>query len=332
MSVLNDQHGRTFSYLRLSLTDACNFRCQYCLPRGYQRSVESSNGEENTPLSLAEIENLVAGFSDLGVTKVRLTGGEPTLRRDIVEIVSCVSRVPGISTVALTTNGYRLKTLLTPLIEAGLSAVNISVDSLDARRFAEVTGSRCFGRVLDGLESVLASGIKRVKINVVLLKSSYREELASYMKLLRESPVTVRFIELMETGDNRDYFNQEYLAGVSLREILEEDGWVATTRSATDGPAIEYRHTAYRGRVGLISPYSPDFCAGCNRLRVSSRGELKLCLFGEGVISLRDYLQCPEQRPLLVARVRELVRQKPAAHRLHEGIFGSTAHLASIGG
>lgn len=332
MRILQDNYGRTFSYLRLSLTDACNFRCQYCLPNGYQKRAVLGDPFEDSVLAASEVENLVRGFAALGFKKVRLTGGEPTLRTDILEIVERVRHVPGINTVALTTNGYRLDKLATPLRNAGLNAINISLDSLNPQHFKAITGSRNFRRVFAGVEQALSVGIERVKINVVLLRSYVDKDLPSLLDFVRTAPVSLRFIELMETGGNSKFFSAEHVSGNDFLTRLASQGWNEISRGLQDGPARELVHPDYVGRLGIIAPYSKDFCANCNRLRVSARGEMKLCLFGYGEISLRRYLQGSDQRQELVEVVRGLIREKAPSHRLHDGIFGSTQHLASIGG
>jgi len=332
MKLLQDNHGRRFSYLRLSLTDACNFRCQYCLPNGYQRRPLTGDPHEDTALTIAEIENLVQGFAELGFRKIRLTGGEPTLRPDIITIVQQISQVPEIDVIALTTNGYRFDELAQPLYDAGLNAVNISLDSLDPGRFQQVTGSRNFERVRQGLRQALHVGIKRVKLNVVLLKSYIEKDLPTFLELVRETPIDVRFIELMETAGNGDFFHAQYLSGDDFRARLEEQGWNELSRGVNDGPAREFVRSEFAGRLGIIAPYSKNFCASCNRLRVSSRGKVKLCLFGDGEFSLRNFLQNPNQRSDLIETVRMLIGDKAPAHHLHDGIFGSTEHLAGIGG
>ncbi len=332
MNVLQDSHGRRFSYLRLSLTDACNFRCQYCLPNGYLARERTGDPLRDTVLSGSEIENLVRGFAELGFAKVRLTGGEPTLRPDIIEIVRRIKQVPGIQTVALTTNGYRLEKIAEPLREAGLDAINISLDSLDEERFRQITGSGQFERVLSGVREVLRLGFERVKINVVLLRSFITADLPIYLEWVRSVPVTIRFIELMETGGNRDFYQAEYLSGEELRREIEAAGWVAQARGPFDGPAHEFTRPEFCGRLGIIAPYTKDFCSGCNRLRVSSRGELKLCLFGDGEYSLRHLVQREEERKELIETIRTLITNKAPTHLLHKGIFGNTQHLAAIGG
>lgn len=332
MSVLQDSFGRTFSYLRLSLTDACNFRCQYCLPHGYQPREKTGDLFEDSVLNLSEIDNLLRAFAALGFRKLRLTGGEPTLRPDVISIVERAAAVPGIETIALTTNGYRLDVLAKPLRDAGLGAINISVDSLNPQRFAQITGSRLGPRVQRGVAAALAAGIPRVKVNVVLLRSFIEHDLEDFILWARDHPLTIRFIELMHTADNEDYFRREHISSEEFRASLERGGWQEEKRSRDDGPAVEFRHAECLGRLGLIAPYSRDFCRNCNRLRISSRGKLRLCLFGQGEMPLRHLLQAPQQIDELCQTIIQLLGLKGESHHLQEGNYGSTRNLAQIGG
>ncbi len=327
MHVLEDSHGRTFSYLRLSVTDVCNFRCAYCLPHGYEKP--SSKLPE---LSISEMECLVRAFVSLGVWKVRLTGGEPTVRRDIVDIVRTVAGTPGVRAVGLTTNGYRIRPLLPPLRDAGLTHLNVSIDTLDPVDFRTITGRDRLAEIRSAVEEALEIGMPSVKVNAVLLKSYTWTTLSAFTDWVFSTPISVRFIELMQTGDNGKYFRHEHLSSVKIADFLESHGWLGQERAAGDGPAVEFRHPNYQGRIGLIAPYSPRFCASCNRLRVTCQGELRLCLFGEKNFSLRPWLASPQQHDELIEVVRNLVRVKPQAHFLHEGKYGNTNYLAAIGG
>lgn len=328
MSPLIDSHGRKFEYLRLSVSDRCNFRCTYCLPDGYI----APTGVTQAELSVSEIRRLVAAFAELGVWKVRLTGGEPTVRRDIVEIAHAVTSVPRIRRVAITTNGNRLSELAAPLRLAGVSAVNVSVDSLDGETFKSITGTDRFEQVLAGVHEAVRVGFETVKVNAVLLRDTNRGELGRFMEWVRTHPLSVRFIELMRTGKNGEYFSRQHVSGGSVQLELHCAGWRQVPRSAGDGPAVVYRHPEYAGSIGIIAPYSSEFCQTCNRLRVSSRGALRLCLFGERDESLREYLQNDNSRDALADRIRELVLGKPLSHQLHEGKYGNTWNLAGIGG
>jgi GTP 3',8-cyclase len=320
-----DGFGRHLEYLRLSVTDRCNFRCAYCLPDGCGQ-------QQGEPLSVAEIDRLVRAFAELGVWKVRLTGGEPTVRRDIAQIVRVIAAVPGVRRIGLTTNGYRLAGMTAELHEAGLSSLNVSVDSLDPERFKRITGSGQLESIVAGVEAAVATGIPSVKVNVVLLHGMDEAELDAFLSWTRERPLTVRFIELMQTRENAVYFRRHHLPADTIRRELEARGWKRLERDANDGPAIVYGHVAHEGKAGLIAPYSPGFCDSCNRVRVSSTGALKLCLFGEQEIPLRPYLQRDDQRRDLVALIASSVQGKPASHLLREGSSGGTTTLAVIGG
>lgn len=324
---LVDGFGRRFTYLRLSITDACNFRCSYCLPNGYT----PPPGERAPPLEPAEVERLLRAFGRLGVVKVRFTGGEPTLRADVVELVRRAKVNTGLGRVALSTNGYRLHTLARPLAEAGLDAVNVSIDSLRPERFREITGGVGLAKVLRGIDAILETGIQ-LKVNTVLLRGQNDAELDELVAWAAARPLTLRFIQLMRTSDNLVYFRRHHQPFGPVEERLRRHGWQARARSEADGPAREFEHPEHRGRVGLIAPYDPGFCDGCNRLRVTSRGALRLCLFGEGEAELRRWLQREEEQDELVERLSELLRLKPAGHRLLEGCSGSTRSLAAVGG
>lgn len=323
---LADAHGRRFAYLRLSVTDRCNFRCAYCLPDGYQKPADAQ-----PELSLAEIRQLVGAFAAMGVTKVRLTGGEPSVRRDLVDIAAAV-KAEGIAMLAMTTNGYRLVHDAARLAAAGVSAVNVSVDSLSPARFHQLTGHDRLAAVLAGAEAARDAGMA-VKLNAVLMRGINDDDLDQWIDFVGKSGFPVRFIETMQTGGNRAFFADHHRRGAFVGAALEARGWVRQARGLTDGPAITYRPPDGRaGGIGLIMPYGADFCAGCNRLRLSATGRLHLCLFGEGGHDLRDVAQSADQRGALMARIARLLPLKAAGHRLAEGDHGATRHFASIGG
>jgi len=326
MASLIDSYQRKFRYLRLSITDSCNFRCSYCLPNG-----SCIDPEAERPLNLDEILNLTTAFAGLGVEKVRITGGEPTLRRDVVDIISAISAVEGIKQVAISTNGYRLAGLAPRLAEAGCGAANISLDSLNAGKFATVTGQKTNQDVLDGIDAAISEGMT-VKINAVLMKGINDTELPNFLDYVKSNPVTVRFIELMRTGDNKAYFDKHHVRADILSKDLTDQGWTLMPRGVVGGPADEYFHPDYVGRLGFITPYAKNFCDGCNRLRISCRGELKLCLFGDGQESIRHHLQSPAQMEDLQLAILQRLSTKKISHFLHEDNFGTTRQLASIGG
>ena len=323
--MLQDSHGRRFSYLRLSVTDVCNFSCNYCLPDGYQCT------DKTEPLTLDEIRQLVATFAKLGTRKIRITGGEPSVRRDLPEIIRIVANTPGIEEVAITTNGYRLPEFLPAWINAGLTKLNVSIDSLDPRQFKAITGHDRLQDLMAGLEIARELDFKNIKVNAVLMREHNADQLPAFLNWLRETPVSLRFIELMQTGENKPFFDANHVSGQDIKQELLDSGWQPALRSAHDGPAQEFWHSDYAGRVGLIMPYSKDFCSTCNRLRVSSTGQLHLCLFGEQGYDLRPWLTT-EHGTELEGTIRTSLGEKEATHFLHDGESGATTHFAMIGG
>lgn len=326
-SELKDLHGRRFEYLRLSLTDVCNFRCGYCLPDGYRKTRSAPSN-----LSVDEIRRLVCSFAELGLWRIRLTGGEPTLRAEFLDIAKTVSRIQGIRQIAITTNGFRLAERAQDYADHGVSAVNVSIDSLKPEKFHAITGHDRLAETLLGIDACKVAGIEIVKINSVLLNGVNNDALDDFIAFVVEHDLTLRFIEVMRTNDNSGFFIKHHLPGSFVTDRLESIGWQRQPRQAGAGPAIEYANPKGPGRIGIIAPYSNDFCASCNRLRVSATGKLHLCLFGDGGIDLKPWLQDDAQKEELTAHLHKLVATKAPAHLLHQGNSGATPHLASIGG
>lgn len=323
---LVDNFNRKFEYLRLSITDECNFKCNYCLPDGYHRT------HEKQFLSESEINNLVTAFAELGTKKVRITGGEPALRKDFSSIISSISDTPGIVKVATTTNGYSLKKNAQQWFDAGLDAINVSVDSLDAKTFHLITGKNIFQKVMEGVDAASAAGFQKVKVNTVLMKGLNDDNLDLYLQWIKDQPLQLRFIELMQTEDNLDFFNKHHLSGLTIKEKLLQSGWTQKVPLSHDGPAQVFMHNDFQGEIGLIMPYNKNFCKDCNRLRVSSVGRLHLCLFGEDGVDLRDLLASADDKEKLKARILTSLADKKDSHYLAFGKMGGTPHLASIGG
>ncbi len=328
MPQLTDNFARRFYYLRLSVTDVCNFRCRYCLPDGYQRP----EAKPQSFLSLDEIRRVTRAFAAAGTEKVRLTGGEPSMRRDLTEIIAAVRENNAIRQLAMTTNGYRLQRDVARWREAGLTAINVSIDSLDPRQFHAITGQDKFDEVMRGIDAAFEAGFSRVKVNTVLMRELNYRHLDSFLAWIRHRPIQLRFIELMETGEGGDLFRQQHISGLKVLGQLLRQGWQPQSRARSDGPAQVFTHPDYLGEIGLIMPYAKDFCASCNRLRVSAQGNLHLCLFGDGGVSLRDLLQHDAQQPELLARIAESLGSKKETHFLHHGNTGITQNLAFIGG
>lgn len=326
MSYLKDNYERHFYYLRLSITDVCNFSCGYCLPNGYQKT-------DKHFLTLDEIRRIVTAFAELGVRKIRLTGGEPTLRSDFSDIAKTISTIHGIKKLALTTNGYKLLEHIEEYKHSGIQMITVSVDSLIPEKFYQITGHNRLPDVLAGINEAVRLNFKRVKINTVLLNHINIDEIESFIAWTRNIPISIRYIELMQTGTNLTYFKKHHIRSDVLRNHLEKIGWKqVTVREIDAGPAIEYFHPDYQGSIGIIAPYGKNFCATCNRLRVSARGQLHLCLFGDIGYSLRHLLQSDEQLPELKNFILEKLPYKRESHYLHENNHGINSNFAAIGG
>ncbi|MEQ1976553.1 GTP 3',8-cyclase MoaA [Xenorhabdus sp. SGI240] len=323
---LVDAFSRKFYYLRLSITDVCNFRCTYCLPDGYR-----PHGPKSF-LSLPEIRRISRAFAELGTEKIRLTGGEPTMRRDFCDIIAAVHENPQIKKIAVTTNGYRMERDISQWKSAGLTAINVSIDSLDPRQFYAITGQDKFFQILRGMDAAFEAGFNTVKVNVVLMKNVNDSNLPAFLDWIKHRPIQLRFIELMETGEGRDIFHRHHLSGDVIRRQLLQQGWQQQQRTRSDGPAQVFRHPDYQGEIGLIMPYEKDFCQSCNRLRVSAIGNLHLCLFGEQGIPLRDLLSDDASLDALKLRIQGGLRHKRETHFLHQGDSGITPNLSFIGG
>jgi cyclic pyranopterin phosphate synthase len=262
--------------------------------------------------------------------KIRLTGGEPTLRRDLLQICEAIKEVPGVEHLALSTNGYRLRELAPELRLAGVDSINVSVDSLNPERFREITGGWALAPILEGVEKSLTLGFRSIKLNAVLLKTA--NEIEPFLEYIRSRPISVRFIELMPTQANRQLFERDHVRSDHLARRLLEEGWRQQPRGPVDGPALEFSHSRYVGRIGVIAPYSDHFCQNCNRLRVTSQGALRLCLFSDGNASLRDLLQGDDQLQELQARVLALLQRKEISHDLPEGRTGDNRTFSAMGG
>lgn len=328
MSALIDTFDRRFYYLRLSVTDVCNFRCTYCLPDGYRPHGVGNKGF----LSLAEIRRVSRAFVAAGTEKIRLTGGEPTMRRDFTDIIAAIRENPGLKKIAMTTNGYRMQRDVHHWQQAGLNAINVSIDSLDARQFYAITGQDKLPQILSGIDAAFDAGLTQVKINTVLMKETNSQQLPAFLAWIKQRPLQLRFIELMETGEGNALFQRQHISGEVILQQLVQAGWQEQPRARDDGPARVFGHPDYLGTVGLIMPYAKDFCLSCNRLRVSAVGNLHLCLFGDNGIPLRDLLADDQQQQALQQRIASALGEKKKTHFLHQGQTGHTQNLSFIGG
>ena len=327
---LVDAFGRRLTYLRVSVTDRCNFRCSYCLPEDAQFPF----GDRDF-LSPADIEAIVGALVRLGIARVRLTGGEPLVRRDILEIARRVKALPGVRDLALSTNGSELARLAPALKEAGVDRVNVSVDSLDPERFAAVTRRGDLAEVWRGVEAAVDAGLDPVKLNAVLLDRESLDDALRLAELTIERPLAVRFIEMMPTGTNRHPGAAAVPTCDELAELLAARFGPpdpVDPAAARTGPAKAFRLPGALGTIGFITPLSHTFCADCNRLRLTARGELRLCLFAERNHPLRHLLAAPDPAAALEEEILRVLAEKPAEHLLAQGNHGNLASFMEIGG
>ena len=323
---MQDTFGRTIDYLRISVTEACNFRCVYCAPNGYA-------APQISPLTVEEIERVTRAATALGVTKIRLTGGEPLLRRDIVEIVRAVASVEGVRDLALTTNGFLLARLADDLANAGLNRVNISLDTLRRERFAQITGVDAFDAVWAGIRAAEQVKLEPVKINVVALRGINDDEFADFARLTLTHPWHVRFIELMPVGANdaaRDLFNRHFISADELIARLPELAQSDAPRG--NGPARTYRLPGAETTIGFITPASEHFCNACNRIRVTAQGAVCACLFGNREMDLRQTLCEHVNESALQELLARAIDSKPEQHPLGDDFALRVKAMSEIGG
>ena len=295
---MKDQYQREISYLRVSVTDLCNLRCRYCMPEGV---CQKSHGDI---LSFEEITEIVTAAAQLGIRKVRITGGEPLVRRGVTELCRMVAAVPGIEEVALTTNGILLEQYAQGLKEAGVNRVNISLDTMDPEKYRYITGGGSLEGALRGIQAAFQAGLTPVKVNTVLIGGFNDDEIQEFVGLTRQRPVELRFIELMPMGG--EFGKDAYLPG---DEVLRRVPELAPVETEKGGVARLYRLPDGKGKVGLISAVSRHFCATCNRLRLTSEGNLKPCLHSNQEIRVRG-----KHGEELLDTLRTAILEKPRMH------------------
>ena len=330
MEHLEDSFGRKFPYIRMSITDVCNFKCGYCLPNGYQ----VDKGDNRKFLHLDEIKRLAKCFSELGVCKIRITGGEPTVRKDFFDIIKVLKFEAGIKKVVITTNGYHLDRKAKQLVDSGLSGINISIDSLDRETFKNITSHDRLPEILKGIKNLQDLNFENIKINGVLLNgiNASEKDFDKWSEFIKKNKIDYRYIELMRTGDNLEYFNKYHVSSKVFKDYLNKNKWIYQTLGKDAGPALNYINPEYKGKFGIIAPYSKDFCKTCNRLRITSRGDLRLCLFGSTGISIRHLLQKDDQLEELKDLILKQMKFKKESHYLELGETGLTKNLSTTGG
>lgn len=324
-SLLIDQFSRTITYLRLSLTDRCNLRCMYCMPKEDQeRDDQVKTGRflnHSELLTYEELLRVVRLAVSQGMNKLRLTGGEPLVRKGILEFIEELFLIPGLGEVRLTTNGVLLGEYAERLYSAGIRHLNISLDTLVPGKFLRITGKDSFSKVWAGIEEAKRIGFK-IKINVVAMRGVNDDEFLDFARLAVENPLQIRFIEFMPVGDKSTWQRDQFISSEEIKDTIKKLGVLTPfEKSHGDGPARMYEIETFageKGAVGFISPISHHFCDQCNRLRLTSEGKLRACLLNDRETDLKILLRGGASDEKLIASIRQTIMDKPQGHTLHE--------------
>lgn len=315
---MKDQFNREIDYVRISITDRCNLRCKYCMPEG----IEMVSMDEI--LTYEEIIEIVRKLVKLGIKKVKITGGEPLVRKGCCQLIRQIKNIEGIESVTLTTNGILLKQYYKDLIESNIDGINISLDTMNPMKYKEITGSDCIQDVLEGIQLFKDSGIP-IKINVVSMKSEI-QELDALIELARKDPIDVRFIEVMPIGYGK-YF--ETMDHAKLIESLKEKYHMTLdTKIHGNGPAIYYKIDGFKGSIGFISAIHGKFCDSCNRIRLTSTGDIKPCLSFQSTVNIKEALRKNED---ILPILETCIFHKPKAHGFETNVEENKI-MAAIGG
>lgn len=304
---MEDTLGRNINYLRISVTDRCNLRCMYCMPEeGICKK------EHDDILSLEEIYEVVKACSELGISKVRITGGEPLVRKGLTGLVNRISELQGIKEVALTTNGILLPKYAKELKAAGLNRVNISLDTMDAEKYSYITRQGSLGDVMAGVDAAEAVGLLPIKLNTVLIGGFNDDEIEDFVNLTMDRAIDVRFIELMPIGQAGHWAKKHFIPNTEILNRVKELQPIQSDDPSS--PAKYYRLPGAKGKVGLINPISHTFCGSCNRIRLTADGKFKPCLHSETEIDIKKVLKSGDS---LQEVIMETILQKPMQHNLN---------------
>jgi len=323
---MQDQFLRRIDYLRISVTDRCNLRCKYCMPEeGIQWM------PHDLILSFEEILRLMRISTQLGFRRFRITGGEPLVRKDILDFLREGAQLPGVEDFMLTTNGLLLPEMAFDLKTAGVQRVNISLDTMDRTRFFENTRGGDVSKVIQGIFRSLEAGLNPVKINVVVVRGFNSEELPSFLKLAKQYPLHVRFIELMPIGVSSEH-RSDFVSIKEMKEILGLNEDVPTKDIPGGGPAEYFRPSGYKGSIGFISALSRHFCNTCNRVRLTADGKLRPCLHSKHEVDLREVLRSGSSDQDILKVFAQAVWHKPAEHHMNNEAWQDTRVMSQIGG
>ena len=330
LAPLTDGWGREIRSVRISVTDRCNFRCRYCMPAEGLEWLE-----RREILSFEELERLVRLLAAMGVNEVRLTGGEPLVRKNMPELVAKLACIPGVDDLSLTTNGILLDRLAGPLVAAGLRRINVSLDSLNHARFAEITRRDALDRVLTGLaEAEKFPELRPIKVNCVAIRGFTEEEIPALCELARRKPYVVRFIEFMPLDADEIWRGDSVLSGAEIRSIVEERyGRLVAVPAKASSTAKRFRFADGRGELGFINPVSEPFCSACDRIRLTADGQLRTCLFSRREWDLKTPLREAATDRDLEAEVRWAVAHKELKHKINDpGFVRASRSMSQIGG
>ena len=307
---LIDPFGRSVNYLRLSVTDRCNLRCTYCMAE------EMTFLPKQQILSLEELRDAATAFVELGIRKIRLTGGEPLIRRDIIKLVSSLSALPGLDELTMTTNGLLLPTMAQPLKDAGISRLNISVDSLKSERFKQLTRVGDLSQVLQGIHAAGAVGFQKIKLNAVILAGFNDDEVLDLARFAVDNGMDISFIEEMPLGEISSHKRvNTQITSAQIREQLAAEFSMIDSTVSTGGPSRYMQVANSDSKIGFISPMSNNFCESCNRVRMTAEGRLLLCLGNQDSLDLREILRShPGDGELLKSKIVEAIGNKPERH------------------
>ena len=329
MEPLVDSWGREIRSLRVSVTDKCNFRCRYCMPA---EGLEWLGREEI--LSFEEIQRLVGLLAAMGVDEVRLTGGEPLVRRDLPVLVEMLAGIDGVRDLSLTTNGVLLDRLAGPLVAAGLRRLNVSLDSLSHVRFAEITRRDALDRVLAGLaEAERYPELRPIKVNCVAVRGFTEQEVPALAELARRKPYVVRFIEFMPLDADEAWREDDVLTGGEISALIEERWPLVEVPAKASSTARRFRFADGAGEIGFVNPVSEPFCSSCDRIRLTADGRLRTCLFSRREWDLKEPLRAGASDAELEALLRNAVAHKELKHRINEpGFVRASRSMSQIGG
>jgi cyclic pyranopterin phosphate synthase len=328
-----DRYERNINYLRVSITDRCNLRCAYCMPK----EGISGIGHDDI-LRYEEILRIVQVATGEGITKIRITGGEPLVRRGVAEFIASLRTIPELTDISLTTNGILLETYAEQLFAAGIRRINISLDSLNADKYTRITRGGDIDAVLRGIRKVREIGFDPIKINIVAIKGFNDDEVLDFARLTLSNPYQIRFIELMSLGTAGVENNGRYLANSVIRQRIETLGTLEAVnggRTETEGPARIYRLAGGAGEIGFISPVSHHFCHSCNRLRLTADGHLRACLLSDDETDLKGPLREGCGNEEIGALIRGVIARKPRRHDIacdEDHIKKCMKEMPAIGG